>query len=278
MAYCPRCGAKLSDNELFCGICGTKVNDENLVDKTVGSEEDDTESIEDIQSPAKSINYNATISIVNVINSMLIKPITSINRFVDRIDRKGTIILSLVLATLQGLFAIWSFREMFLIIDKTFSNILSEFSDISIYELGESVKIPFGRIFAHGFIAYFIAVAVLYLGIYFIFNLIHKAQIPSLKLNKAIILSTIPILGGELLFLITSYINVTLALSVLLVGILVFFSTLLYSMKKLTNVSENILLYNIAAIFTVMLLCFVFASLKFLILDIKSLSIDEFLR
>jgi len=277
MVFCSKCGSKLMGNELFCSVCGSKLNDISLIDKTI-SYEKATEKPGDIFSEITPVKARNSISISDIIKLMLATPITSINRLVHRIDKKGILILALVLATVQGFFTIWSFKLVLSTIDKTFSNFLSDFSDVSLSNIGNSLEIPYARIFFHGVILYFIIIIVLYLGIYFIFNGIHKTQVPSFKIIKANILSTIQVLSCELLFLLFSYINTTLAFIVLLAGVLVFFSALLHSLRKLMKISDNVVLYNVAAIFSVMLICFLFSSLRFTLLNIESLNLPNFIR
>lgn len=297
MSFCSKCGSEILDGVVFCGNCGAKQYGENTYPQ------------ENIQYPTSPPPSLAVLSIntqdishhlketLAIIWNMFIKPVSTIKNLVQTLDQKSTIIVAVLFALIQGLLSLWKLQSIISTFDKTIANFSTKLSTsvgsimnpilggsldssgngditgiITFWnQVKQLMKIPYDKVFLHGIILYLIVVGILFLGIFVTAKLLSKAPVNTLNIGKVVILAIIPAIGGEFLSIIFSYFSSSLGILVLLLGILVSFTTLIMNIKEAVEVEDDKLVYALAVVFLIVLACSLFSIWKFILSDINSI-------
>lgn len=284
MSFCSNCGANINEDDIFCGSCGFNVKSD------AATSQESTNTNNGIKKDSISI---PKVPILRDLFSILVRPVSTIENIIKEINQKTIIIISIVFAILQGLFLMWSVQQSFSMLDKKVIEFMKQLSNLDnifnglnnnsidsqsltfamgkIDQMKQLIHIPYGSIFIHGAILFAIVVGILFIGIYAISNLIFKIDSGSLTLFKIITLSTVPFLGGELICILLSYISSTLGLVILLLGLLISFSTLLVCIKDSLSLSVDKLIFIISITSIIMAACFAFVSWRFILSDANSI-------
>lgn len=291
MSFCPNCGIKLQDGDTFCGDCGTRIEGVNNGPQQNTIRPSVVVVVPSINTEAVSKHSKQTLAII--IN-MFTKPVSTIKDLVHTLDQKSTIILGVVLALIHGIFSFWKLDQSMAMLGKTLVTFASSMGDVmssvmgggsglfnasdllnitgGYNEIKEVLKVPFFSAFLHGVILYAVMVGVLFLGIFITSKLFSKAKINELSISKLVILATIPVLGGELSNIIFSYLNFSLGMFALLVGILVSLILVVMNIKEVVDIEDDKLVYGLAVVFSVVTACVLFATWKFVLSDMNTIA------
>jgi hypothetical protein len=297
MAFCSKCGSEILEGVDFCGNCGARLAEENIdlqqnIQHTIS------------QKPLLTVPSINTNNISNHLKenlaitwNMLIKPVSTIKNLVHTLDQKSTVILAVIFALIQGILSLWKLQSIISSFDKTIASFVTKLSASMGSIMGQSlggslnpsssgdllgltkvyngvkqlIKIPYGKAFLHGIILYLIVVGILFLGIFIAAKLLSKTPANTLNIGKVTILATIPAIGGEFLNIIFSYFSSSLGIFVLLLGLLVSFTTLIMNIKEAVNIEDDKIVYVLSLIFSIVIVCSLFAVWKFILSDVNSI-------
>ena len=255
MNFCKNCGQKINSDEQFCGNCGTTVT-ENHKSNSSSNEAQST----------KNSNFSIYINdIEKVFNGMLTKPVSTIENCNKVLKTESCSILILFLTILFGLFNIWAFSNTTGVIDRLFTASKSNpvgfeslFGQLSQYITGNVYKDKI--FFVSGFL-FIIAIIVLLASNYLIGKYIFKSSVKLVTILKVIACSAIPFIVAFLLNIVLSYVDLTLGLMVLFIGMLISLISLFRGITKALNISQEI------TIFIIPISCLVMFSVEYIILS-----------
>jgi hypothetical protein len=283
MAYCNNCGSKIDGNDIFCANCGAKVNQKSNENK---------ERIEQTFEHAKSITNQIDFSeIINTLKTSVLKPVSGGKQFVDKAQKNQVIIITIILAFLQGILGIWRINQISNSLQNIISNFYEDLSSLaSLFGQGSSynfnsneleslnktidqfkylITIPYAKIFIQNGAIYLIALLVLFIFIYLGISIFIKVKCTPLAVFKAVLISTIPIFTCEIISIVSSYFSLYLGIGFVILGASISIITLAIILKESLNITENpcVLIVAIAwlialAVFFVVLQNFISSDLS----------------
>jgi len=291
MSFCQKCGVKLQEGDTFCGDCGARLEGANSNSKQTSGQNPQQQyvAMPSINTEAMSKHSKQTLAIIL---NMIVKPVSTVKDLIKNIDQKSTIILGIVLVLIQGLFSMWKLQQFIDTLDTNLIKLATVMSDtinsisggLNIFSAGDLlgssdsydsarqlIKIPFSNAFLHGIILYIVVVGVMFLGIFVAAKLFSKVYVNSLNIIKLVILATIPSLCGELLSLLLAYFSASLGAVVLLMGIIASFAIIIMNIKEAVDIDDDKITYSLAVIFSIVILCALFAIYKFVLSDVRTI-------
>lgn len=286
MSFCSNCGTKLQEGDVFCGGCGARFDSANA-NTAQGNQQ--TSAAPSINTEAVSKHSKQTMDIVL---GMLTKPASTIKNLIQIADKNTTLVVGAVLTLIQGLFSLWTLNQFVSMLDKKLITLTKSMGSImgvlgggsgsldasdvaeitkEFAQFKKLIKIPYGNAFFHGIILYLIVAGLLFLGVYLVGKLIVKVDVDPLKAAKLAVFSTIPVLGSELINILVGYINSSLGMFVLLIGIFVSLGVVLVGIKEIFEIQDDNLVFAIAVVFAIVIACSLLAIWKFVLSDITSI-------
>lgn len=262
MKECIKCGKQLNDEDIFCNSCGARQDGGDLKgeNKKVYSELVKT-----------NIDFN---EIKDVLIQMFLRPLEGCRNFVSKGKNESVIILTAILAVLQGVVGIWVANRLFSTVSKFFTTLsgrlsgtasLFGFGDVGaqISAIQSAIQIPYGKIFFENCIIVLIAILVLFGVIYLDSNVISKKKANVLAIYRGSIVVFFPILYCEFISVILSYIHVSTSIIVLLIGCIISIICLFNVMKENIICDENSSLYMSSILSILVYVVILFVSWKF---------------
>ncbi|WP_035291672.1 zinc ribbon domain-containing protein [Clostridium sp. KNHs214] len=277
MNVCKYCGNNLNEDDVFCTACGKRVNEDN------------------VNTSPKFLKYGA----LDYVAKLISRPFTTACKFIDEGQKDSAMIVTIVAIVLQGLLGIWKSNQIvsqlsgliYTIIDKIrstsilFGKNMPEMSPDEMRELQQhimSIKnvmdVPYGKIFFQNCILIITAIIILFISLFLIYNLINKEKVDSFNIYKISIISVFPFIFMEILSVLVSYINNTIGIFVLIVGIAITISILTLLIRNYLLQSGDVAVYVVPIISTIVVFIiliilgsFVRKNLQDLILNLTTL-------
>ena len=250
MNFCKKCGQKIYFDEQFCGNCGTTVT----VDHKLNSSSNEVQS-------AKNSNSRIYLNeVLKVSKGMLIKPVSTNVNCNKNLKTKSCGILILFLTILFGLFNIWSLSNTTGVVNGIFTDSKSNPFISSLLSQYIIPNVSKDKIFFMSGFLFIIAIIILLVLNYLIGKYIFKSSAKFTTILKVVTCSTIPFIAAFFLSIILSYIDLTLGLMFLFIGMVTALISLFRGITKALNTSEEI------SIFIIPISCLFMFSVEYIIL------------
>lgn len=229
MSYCPNCGTKLEDGDLFCPNCGA--NTSVKIQNGNGSGGNNT------------LNSNNFSDILKIIFKMFLKPVTYAKEFIKKSSKNDVIVATILFTAVQGILGMWKTSQIITSLQSETLSILKKIGDIAYSITGNSsnsldslaitsfnkeisnvksvIRMPYGKIFLQSCALFLIAIAVMFIVIYVAANIFCKDKINTFSLYKVVIICSVPILYSQILSIIFSYASFPIGFFIIIVGILI---------------------------------------------------------
>ena len=235
MNFCKNCGQKINSDEQFCGNCGAAVT----LDHKLNSSSNEVQS-------TKNINFSIYINeILEVSKGMLMKPVSTIVECNKILKMESCSILILFLTILFGLFNIWALFNTTGVVNGLFTDSKSNSYISSLLSQYIIPNVSKDKIFFMSGFLFIIAIIILFVSNYLIGKYIYKSLAKSVTILKVVTCSTIPFIAAFFLSIVLSYINLTLGLMVLFIGMVTALISLFRGITKALNISEEITIFII---------------------------------
>ncbi|APC41908.1 zinc ribbon domain-containing protein [Clostridium estertheticum] len=275
MTYCSNCGCKIEGDKLFCPNCGTKINQ-------ISSLNQKKEKSKEFSEP----NFNSG-EIINTLKTASLSPVSGGKDFIATAHQNHVIIITIILAFLQGLLWIWRVNQIVdnlqtisIKIASSFSSVIAEIFGQSSYhdmisgDLYPSIKnitqfksfinMPYGKIFIVGCAIYLLGIFVLFILIYLGISMLSKTKFAPFTLFKAVIIATFPILSCEIISILFSYFSIYLGIFFIILGILISIITLNILIKENFKINENLCVLIVSISFLIALVTVFISTLSFI--------------
>ncbi len=287
MTYCSNCGSKVEGNDLFCPNCGAKVNQTSNEN---GNKAKGEQTFEHIKSVTKQINFT---EIINTLKTTALNPVSGSKEFIAKAEKNNVIIITIILAFLQGVLGIWRINEIIGNVQTILSNLLENLSSLatlfgqsSSYNFNSSeldslnktidqfksiITIPYGKIFIQNCAIYLIALFILFIFIYLGTSILAKVKCTPLTIFKAVLISTLPILTCEIISILLSYISLYLGIAFIILGALISITTLTIIVKESLQIKENLCVLIVSISVLIALVVFFIALQNFSSSDLSNI-------
>lgn len=223
MPFCKNCGKEMNEIDEYCVNCGAKANGE------------------EVKAPAKPGKNNEIFTHAsNLLRGMIEKPIDAAKEFEMKAKRETLILVTAVLALLQGLLGLWKVSQMMGQFEKSATSFLTQLEQMnSIFgnELGgasdaaemtrqfasfkKMLTVPKGAIFGQNILVYLLGLVLLLAIILVINAAFYKKQLDAKKVYAVILACSVPLIYGEILAIIMCYASMKIGAMILLLGMLV---------------------------------------------------------
>ncbi|MGV8983991.1 zinc ribbon domain-containing protein [Clostridium sp.] len=278
MTYCSNCGCKIEENVSFCPDCGARVSqapNQNQNPNLNINKEKVKQTFDNVKSLTKQIDF---AEIINTIKISALNPVSGGKQFVAKTQKNPAIIITIILALLQGLLGTWRISQIFSSLQTIVSNLLQDLSSIgsllgqsspfnftsgdlkyinqNLYQLKSLITIPYAKIFFGNFAIFLLCVLVLFIFIYFGISIFAKGKCTPFTVFKAVLVSTLPILTCEIISIILSYFSLTLGIGFIILGALISITSLTIIVKDSLQIKENLCVLIVSVSFLFALLVF----------------------
>ncbi|MCB2295469.1 zinc ribbon domain-containing protein [Clostridium algoriphilum] len=280
MSYCSSCGCKIEEDDLYCPDCGAKVDQTPNQNNTLNQ---NTEKIghafEHVKSITNQINFT---EIIRILKSSALNPVSGGIDFVTNAKKNSVIIITVMLALIQGILGIWRINEIVnnlqtIALDffqnlSSLANLLGQSSSFSFNDLDSLDKavnqikllipIPYGHIFIWNCAIYLIGVFVLFIFIYLGISILAKSNCIPFSIYKTVLISSLPILSCEIISIIVSYFSIYTGVCFIVLGALISIISLAIIVKDSLQVKENLCVFivSISSLLTLVSLSITFQN------------------
>ena len=248
MKYCTNCGEKIRDGNIFCISCGNKVSSSDENGKTVQIKRE----FEEVNR-GKTINLQALNAYVgeikNVLLGMVIKPISTVKYFANKLSIQSMTVLLFSLSIIHGLLAMWFIKAVFNTMEIALNRISSIMYLRWLDNYDEIINIHYGKVFGYGFL--FNVSCYIIMG--FMFFAIAKYRFKrNCKLRNffnIVIAASVPYIIFLFLGIILSYITPIITATCTIIGILLNVFCVSSGVNESLKISENKTMYIVALVY-----------------------------
>ncbi|HEY5561386.1 MAG TPA: zinc ribbon domain-containing protein [Clostridiaceae bacterium] len=266
MSICTECGKSMEEEARYCSNCGKPTSEEASF----------------IRKKSKSKLNIAIIELGNIFKKLTLKPIATIEQVKDILSQESTIILTLVLACINGLLSMWAMKAFSTILLNKISSVFRAYLE-NIYMLlsggnlpmnaNITLKIAYDKLFLYSTLSYLVFAGTLFVALFIFYKYMLKGRDARITLWKLAVVTTIPLVVAEFLAMCLLYISPLISIGIIIFAIV--FSALILSkgFNCLVEEKENKIIYIVplvyflAILITCIVLSFMLKSLNISIIN-----------
>lgn len=237
MTNCKNCGAEIQENDSFCPECGTKTSQSPIENQ---NKEKVDQAFEHVISITKEIDVD---EIITTLKTTALNPVSGGKVFVDKAKKNYVIIITVVLALLQGILGAWRTNQIISVSQGGF-------------DFDSFISIPYGKIFFGSCLIYLVAVFVLFIYIYLGIRIIAKGKCTSSVVFKSVLISSLPILTCQIISILLSYFSLYLGIGFIILGALMSITTLTVLVREGLEIKDNLCIFIVSLSFLILFTSF----------------------
>lgn len=299
--YCINCGTHINtapaaphidqkDNELQKNVTTPnhdKVNSSKA--RNSGSAGDSSKRKNQIS----TMNRRGAEPLYSIILGIAIKPVINIKRLVKYSNTSLVVMLTIGMAIFQGLLGLWKVQQWYRQLGdgiKAFANQILSYaalisgtelrtSDLNSFvdtmtKIQKSMNIPYDKIFMQNLLLLLCYVCLYFICIFVVGNGIFKSNATSFNIYKISLFSTLPLLYGETLGIMLSYISSQIGITIFILGAAITLGTQFICFKDELRINSDKIVFTVSIAFVVCLIILLLLFFSFIRSDLTSISGD----